>query len=94
MTAPGPRPIDLNDLPVSPPMVKRPGNEALRDLADAIRELAAAIRSRAPEVPPGDDSPGPAKGLITQVRPNADYRPRGAARRPVGFSDADEYPYV
>lgn len=92
------RPIDLNDLPSLPPGVGSsrnlahwgPDHEALRYLADAIRELAAAIRGPAPEVPAGDDSPGPANGLITQVRPSADYRPRGAARRPVGFNDWDE----
>lgn len=69
-----------------------PHAAALDNLADAIRELAAALnRTLTPQDTPAEDgSPGPAKGLITQIRPNPDWRPRGAARRIVGFTHDQE----
>lgn len=61
---------------------------ALNNLADAIRELAQAIRTGI-EAPTNDaastDSPGPAKGLTTQIRPTPDHR-NPNARSNLGFA--------
>lgn len=71
---------------------------ALDNLADAIRELAIAIRTGI-EAPTNDaastDSPGPAKGLTTQIRPTPDHR-NPNARSNLGFApvkaDHNDYP--